>query len=332
MSKLRNYLLALAVAALSFNASAAPLVPIRVGVLEFGTVNWELETIRLHELAKKRGIDLKVVPLASGDASTIALQGGAVDVIVSDWMWVSRQRADAKLFSFVTYSNAVGSLVVPAQSTIKTVADLQQKKIGVSGGPSDKIWLLLRAYTQKTMGVDLAKAASPTYGAPPLLNELIQRNQLDAVLNTWPFTTRLEAKGMRALIELPDILKGLGVNKPLPLIGWVFREDWANANKKALNDFFEASQEAKTLLLTSDDEWLTLRSRMRADDDALFIGLRNKYRQGIPKCLDADTKVAIQSTFKILADLGGESLVGKSRQLSDGTFWPGYQSTACGAH
>ena len=331
MKKLLNYLLALVVAAFSCHVLAAPLVPIRVGVLEFGTVNWELEIIRLHDLAKKRGIDLKIVPLASGDASTIALQGGAVDVIVSDWLWVSRQRADAKLFSFVTYSNAVGTLVVPADSAIKTIADLQQKKIGVSGGPSDKIWLLLRAYTQRKMGLDLTKAATPTYGAPPLLNELMQRNQLDAVLNTWPFTTRLEAKGMHALIELPEILKGLGVAKPIPLIGWVFREDWANANKKALNDFFEASQEAKTLLLTSDDEWQKLRSRMRADDEALFIGLRNKYRQGIPKCLDTETKAAVQSTFKILADIGGEKLIGKSTQLAEGTFWPGYQSSTCGA-
>ncbi|MEO6353696.1 MAG: hypothetical protein ABIO19_14415, partial [Burkholderiaceae bacterium] len=56
-----------------------PLAPLRVGVLEFGTVSWELEVIQSRELARKRGIDLQIVPLASGDASTVALQGGAVD-------------------------------------------------------------------------------------------------------------------------------------------------------------------------------------------------------------------------------------------------------------
>ncbi len=192
--------------ALSGLAHAAAATPIRVGVLGFGTVNWELEVMRSHELAKKRGVDLVIVPLASGDASTIALQGGSVDVIVSDWLWVSRQRADNNKFSFVTYSNAVGSVIVDKDSAIKTLADLKGKKLGISGGPNDKIWLLLRAYSQRNLGADLAATALPTFGAPPLLNELMQRQQLDAVLNTWAYTARLEAKGMTRLIELPEIL------------------------------------------------------------------------------------------------------------------------------
>jgi len=309
---------------LSSVAFAAAPTQIRVGVLSFGTVNWELEVMLRHELAKKRGIDLVVVPLASGDASTIALQGGSVDVVVSDWLWVSRQRADAKLFSFVTYSNAVGSVIVDKDSPIKTLADLKGKKIGVSGGPSDKIWLLLRAYSLRNLGADVASTALPTFGAPPLLNELMQRQQLDAVLNTWAYTARLEAKGMQRLIELPEILAGLGVKSAIPLIGWVFREDWATKNQDALNAFFAASAEAKQLMLT-DDEWLTLKPKMKAENDAIFISLRDKFRAGIPKCAP-NPMADITLTYKVLADIGGEKLVGKATQLSKDTFWPGYQS------
>lgn len=309
---------------LSSAAFAAAPTQIRVGVLSFGTVNWELEVMRSHNLAKKRGIDLVVVPLASGDASTIALQGGSVDVIVSDWLWVSRQRADANLFSFVTYSNAVGSVIVDKDSPIKTLADLKGKKIGVSGGPSDKIWLLLRAHSLRNLGADVANTALPTFGAPPLLNELMQRQQLDAVLNTWAYTARLEAKGMQRLIELPEILAGLGVKGAIPLIGWVFREDWAAKNQDALNAFFTASAEAKQRMLT-DDEWLAIKPKMKAENDAIFISLRDKFRAGIPKC--APTPMAdITLTYQVLADIGGEKLVGKATQLSKGTFWPGYQS------
>jgi NitT/TauT family transport system substrate-binding protein len=309
---------------LSGAAFAAPTTQIRVGVLGFGTVNWELDVMLRHELAKKRGIDLVVVPLASGDASTIALQGGSVDVIVSDWLWVSRQRADANLFSFVTYSNAVGSVIVDKDSPIKTLADLKGKKIGVSGGPSDKIWLLLRAHSQRNLGADVANTALPTFGAPPLLNELMQRQQLDAVLNTWAYTARLEAKGMRRLIELPEILAGLGVKGAIPLIGWVFREEWAAKNQEALNAFFAASTDAKHLMLT-DDEWLKLKPKMKAENDAIFISLRDKFRAGIPKCAP-NPMADITLTYKVLADIGGEKLVGKATQLSKDTFWPGYQS------
>lgn len=309
-----------------------PLTPLRVGVLEFGTVNWELEVIQSRELAKKRGIDLKIVPLASGDASTVALQGGAVDMIVSDWIWVTRQRAESNLYTFAPFSNAVGAVMVKPDSGIRQLADLQGKKIGVAGGPMDKTWLLLRAYAQRKLGVDLTQAAEPSYAAPPLLNELALRGQVDAALNFWNYAARLEVSGMRPLIEVPEILKGLGIEKPIPLIGWVFREDWAAANTAAVKGFLAASYEAKAILASSDAQWDRLRPKMRAENDAVFKALRAKFRAGIPTCSDPDTMTAVAATFKILADTGGEKLVGKSRLLTSGTFWSGFALPPCDKH
>jgi NitT/TauT family transport system substrate-binding protein len=311
------------------SANDKPLTTVRVGVLEFGTVNWELEVMQRHELAKKRGIDLKIVPLASGDASTIALQGGAVDMIVSDWIWVSRQRAESNLYTFAPYSNAVGSVMVKADSGIKELADLQDKKLGVAGGPSDKTWLLLRAYAQRKLGVDLTHFTQPTYAAPPLLNELALRGQVDAALNTWNYAARLEVAGMHALIDVPEILKGLGIDKPIPLIGWVFRDDWAAANSAAVKNFLAASYEAKAMLASSDAQWSLLRPKMRAENDAVFKLLRANFRAGIPTCTDQNLMAAVAATFKVMADTGGEKLVGKSKTLSSGTFWSGFTLAPC---
>ena len=312
-------------------ASDTPLTLLRVGVLEFGTVSWELALIQSRELAKKRGIDLKIVPLASGDASTIALQGGAVDLVVTDWIWVSRQRAESSLYSFVPFSDAVGAVMVKADSGIRQLADLKDKKIGVAGGPSDKTWLLLRAYAQRKLGVDLTQFAQPTYAAPPLLNELVLRGQVDAALNHWNYAARLEVQGMHALIDVPEILKGLGIEKRVPLLGWVFKEDWAAANSAALKDFMAASYEAKAILASSDAPWDQLRPKMRAENDAVFKVLRANFRAGIPICTDQNSLAAVAATFKVLADTGGEKLVGKSRTLSAGTFWSGYALPACKA-
>lgn len=313
-------------------ASDTPLTTVRVGVLEFGTVNWELDVMQSRELAKKRGIDLVVVPLASSDASTVALQGGAVDMIVSDWIWVSRQRAESNRYAFAPYSNAVGALVVRSDSGIRQLADLRDKKLGIAGGPFDKSWLLLRAYALRKLGVDLTQYSQPTYAAPPLLNELMQRGQLDAALNAWNYAARLEVGGMHALIEMPEILKGLGIDRPIPLIGWVFRDDWAAANSAAVKNFLAASYEAKAILATSDAQWDSLRPKMHAENDAVFQALRAKFRAGIPTCSDADTMSAVAATFKVLADTGGEKLVGKSKSLSNGTFWPGFALPSCKPH
>ena len=331
-SSLQRILSTLLLSLLALSAHSAtdkPLTPLRVGVLEFGTVSWELELIQSRELAKKHGIDLKIVPLASGDASTIALQGGAVDMVVTDWIWVSRQRAESNLYSFVPFSDTVGAVMVKADSGIRQLTDLKDKKLGIAGGPSDKAWLLLRAYAQRKHGVDLTQFAQPTYAAPPLLNELAMRGQVDAALNHWNYAARLEVLGMHALIDMPQILKGLGIEKPVPLLGWVFREEWANANSSAVKNFMAASYEAKAILASADAAWEPLRAKMRAENEAVFKLLRANFRAGIPTCSDQNSMAAVNATFKILSEAGGEKLVGKSRTLSPGTFWSGYALPAC---
>ncbi len=319
----------MALTATTAPAADASGVPLRVGVLQFGTVAWELDVMQANKLAQKRGLNLKIVPLASGDASTVALQGGAVDVIVSDWIWVTRQRAEGSAYTFTPYSNAVGSVMVKADSGLRSLTDLKGKSIGVSGGPTDKTWLLLRAFAHKKYGMDLGATAKPVYAAPPLLNELALSGQVNAALNVWHFDARLEANGMRPLIKLPEILAGLGVDKPIPLIGWVFREDWANQNPQTMERFMAASMEAKALMAKSDAEWERLKPLMRAEDNATFLALKTGYRSGIPTCADADYESGVATVFKILAETGGEKLVGKSKGLSDGTFWSGFKLPAC---
>ena len=87
----RALLLALA-CSLLLPAQAAEPVTVRVGVLQFGTVSWELEVMRSGGFAEREGIRLEIVPLALKDATNVAIQGQAVDVIVNDWIWVARQR------------------------------------------------------------------------------------------------------------------------------------------------------------------------------------------------------------------------------------------------
>ncbi|OUD15725.1 ABC transporter substrate-binding protein [Thioflexithrix psekupsensis] len=295
---------------------------IRVGVLQFGTVNWELATIQQQGFAQRRGIDLKITPLASNHAINVALQGGEVDVIVNDWIWVSRQRAEQRLFSFVPYSLSVGGLMVKPDAHITQLSELKGKKLGIAGGAVDKSWLLFRAYSHKVLGQDLIQLVTPVYGAPPLLNELMRRGELDAVINFWHYNAELQAAGYSPLLSTNELLPELGITTPVPLLGWVFHEQWATEHRGLLLDFLQASYQAKHYLKQSDQAWLAIREIMKTENPNTLLLWRDQYRAGIVQQFGEKEQAAAQQLFAILAQYGGSDLVGEQATLSAGTFWP----------
>jgi NitT/TauT family transport system substrate-binding protein len=299
-------------------------VPVRVGALKFGTVNWELDVIRHHGLDRANGVAVQVTPLAGKSAASVALQGGAVDMIVGDWIWVSRQRAEGKRYTFFPYSVAVGGLMVDPLA-IHTLSDLHDRKIGVAGGPVDKNWLLLQAYAKRAHGLSLDEVTDVVYGAPPLLNKLMLRGELDGVITFWHYGARLRANGKHPLVDIEAILRELGVSSHMPLLGWIFDADWADANATTVNGFLNASYAAKRILLESDAEWQRIQPLTRAENAQTLAVLRDGYRAGIPTEFGQESLAGARKIFGFLAAEGGSKLVGSSDSLSDGTFWQGFE-------
>ncbi|MBO0661257.1 ABC transporter substrate-binding protein [Jiella sp. MQZ9-1] len=323
MRFLRAVWAALALLATIHVAHAGEAATLRIGVLKFGTVNWELDAMQRAGLDKQAGLDLSVVPFAGETASAVALQGGGVDMIVSDWLWVSRQRAEGADYTFVPYSTSVGSLMVPETSAVNTLGDLKGKTIGVAGGPLDKNWLLIQALAKKDFGIDLAAANTIVYGAPPLLTEKAREGELDAVLNFWHYAARLEAQGFRTLISGSDAAMKMGASGPVASIGWVFRDRFAKDHPDVIADFLKADAATKQLLATSDAAWETLKPLMKAKNEKTFEILRERYRDGIPQRSPADEQKDTAKLYTILANIGGAKLVGPAPALVKGTYYDG---------
>ena len=72
---------------LSHPALAGEKPLFKIGVQTAGTLDWELSV-----LPKSDDFDVQVQTVATAEAAKIALQSGAVDMIVSDWLWVSQAR------------------------------------------------------------------------------------------------------------------------------------------------------------------------------------------------------------------------------------------------
>ena len=97
---------------------------LRVGLQSTGTFAWQLDVIRRHGLADNAGLDLKISEFASPDAAKLALNSGAVDIAVIDWLWVARARALGAKLLFYPYSSAVGAIMVKSDSPARGVEDL----------------------------------------------------------------------------------------------------------------------------------------------------------------------------------------------------------------
>ncbi|HLZ67897.1 MAG TPA: ABC transporter substrate-binding protein [Aliidongia sp.] len=322
----RAVLLALIAAPVAIRI-AAPVArtaaaPLRIGVLRFGTVSWELDVMRRHGLDQAQGVSLEPVEFAAAQAPQVALQAHAVDMVALDWLWVSRQRSDGADWTFVPFSNAVGALVAPAASPIRSVADLPGRKLGIAGTPLDKSWLILRAYAQRRHGIDLDAAVEKSFGAPPLVAEQLKAGRLDAMLTFWPFAAKAEAAGMRSVLTIDAAVSALGIAATVPIVGYVFSEKWAADHRAAVEGFLAALAKVRAILATDDGEWRTLAPLTGAADDAELERLKTWYRRGIPLHWGPAEQTAAAQLFQVLAETGGPALVGSAKAIAPGTFWP----------
>ncbi|PYG34740.1 NitT/TauT family transport system substrate-binding protein [Pelagimonas varians] len=309
-----------AVALVALTGAAWAETPVlRAAVLQYGTVNWELDVIKHNEFDTRNGFSLEVQGVAGGSAAKVAFQGGEADVIVSDWLWVARQRAAGKDFVFIPYSRAVGALMVPADSDAQSLADLKGAKIGIAGGPLDKSWLILQAYAEQEYGFDLQAETEQVFGAPPLIFKTAIKGDLDGAINFWHFLAKMEAGGMKPLVSVDQAAEALGLDTQTPLLGYVLRGEMLRDNPELVQAMATASRNAKDLLASDEAEWDRLRPRMNASTDAQFDALKAGFRAGIPAAGPVDEKAAAKM-LDLMARLGGEDLVGKAQELPEGVF------------
>jgi NitT/TauT family transport system substrate-binding protein len=307
-----------AFALLAVPATAADTI--RIAAQKTGTLAWELAVIRAQKLDRQAGLDIVVTELATPEAGKIALRGGSADVIVSDLLWVSRERALGGKLVFYPYSSALGAVMAAASAPIRALGDLKGRSLAVAGGPLDKSWLLLQA-ALKQDGVELKQQATVAYGAPALLAAKTLRGEFDATLNYWNICAELEARGLRRVAGIEDILPKLGARGPAAMLGYVFDERWAAQHRDAVARFISVTRRAKDALAASDAEWQRVAPLAGVTDAAALKILRDRYRGGIPHRPIAEEEADARILYGVLARVGGAELVGPAPELAPGTYY-----------
>ena len=294
--------------------------PLRLASVKFGSLSWLIETIKAEQLDAKHGLALDIVEIETNQTSAVALYGGNADMVVSDWTWALRQRAMGESLKFAPFSSALGAIMVADGSSIKTLADLEGKKLGVAGSALDKSWLLLRAYSEKVLGKDIAKIAEPQFGAAPLLNEQLRDGKLDAVLNFWTFAARLKGNGFRPILSMSEVMQQLGIDPAPALVGYIWKEGSGIETNGTVAKWLAAAEDGNAILAKSDEAWIRLKPIMKVANDAEFEALKAGYRIGIPgPWRDAEMKSA-EKIMGFLVEAGDKDLVGNGTRFDSKLF------------
>jgi len=304
---------------LCLSSAARAAETLRIAIQKNGTVAWEILVMKALGLDKAAELEIETTELASTEAGKIALRGGAADMIVSDWLWVARERSLGDKLLFAPYSNALGAVMTAKDSPIHSLADLKGRSLGVAGGPLDKSWLLAQAAARKD-GHDLARSVRLAYGAPPLVAEKLADGELDAALEFWNFCVDLESRGFRRAVEMSDVQKALGARGSVAMTGYVFTESFALDHAGALKRYLAAAAKARDALARDPSAWAPIKARLNVSDEAFEI-YRARYLEGVPKRSVAEEAADAAALYRAILEAGGKDLVGGAPKLDQALFF-----------
>lgn len=293
-------------------SQAQTLPKVTIAVQEGGTVFWELDTIVFYGLDKQQGYELSIQKMAGEPATRISFAAGESDLVVADWIWVVRSRAEGKDYRFFPYSKAVGGIYLAKNKTMPNgLADLKGKKIAIAGGPIDKSWVMVQALVKKDYGIDLAKESEQVFGAPPLVMKQAVSGDVDAAINFWHFLAKMEAAGLSPLITISEVAQRLHIDAETPLLGYVFHDQAQAFGNGLIAKFRDSSLAAKQKLASDQAAWDRLRPLMNAANDDEFQALISGFRKGIPKEGRAVDPKSAAAMLSLMQTYGGEDLLGK---------------------
>ncbi len=221
-----------------------------------GTQRFPIYAMRTRGIADKYNLKVEEIPVSGPQAQYTAMQTGDFQVATTAWFPVVLMRAQGYKFTIVfPVSSYTDDIVVPADSPLKSMADLKGKRVGISGGPASSGTWIFRTEAVRFFGFDPMKEARVQFGAAPLLTGLMENNELDAVLIQNPQVVRLlETKKFRSLASFGDIWREK-TGQDVMLVTIVMNEDWAKANREIAKRFVAAFKESAEYLKAHAEVW-----------------------------------------------------------------------------
>jgi NitT/TauT family transport system substrate-binding protein len=283
---------------------------IRMPTNPAGTSGWILTTIRKLQLEKKYNFQLEVVSVANTPMTANALQSGAGDIGVFQFLDIMKMRKAGNPVVGVGPFLAWGAnhILVPKDSSIKTIGDLKGKKLGIFHR-TDIDWILIQGLaksnyklTDKDIGIH--------EGAAPLLGGLVQSGQLDAVTMYNNLTPNLVATGnAKVMVWIRDLITELGL-PPMPFLFYGVREAYLAAHPQNVRAYLAAYRDAVAFLRTDDNIWTEHGKTLQMLPEPILL-LRDELRVDLETTFKPTIEADLQTAFAyLLKEAGADALGG----------------------
>ncbi|BBN94419.1 putative ABC transporter [Deinococcus grandis] len=297
---------------LLLGGTAAAQKTLNVGLQAGGTLSWVTFAIQKYGIDRDLGFRLNTTTYASKDATRVALRAGDAQVVVDDFLEVTLLRQKGFPVSAIyPFSLITGGVIVPAGSDIRTVADLKGQTLGATS-LTDKTLLILRAYTRR-QGFDVQSAAKVASVSSPLMEQFMNRGEIQAGIPFWHHGARMVSTGkFRTLISSADLLRGLGLPQNVPLLYLVARTD---ADPATLRLFLKAVNQANERMKTDPAFWTAMldANLYALPDRSQLPALRTQWAAGLPKRWTAADLNATLLLTRRMIEVAGPDVVGLTR-------------------
>jgi NitT/TauT family transport system substrate-binding protein len=298
--------------ALLANAPAfAASTVVKIAVIGSGGQAEVPYVIKTFGLDKKYDLEVEQVDYSMPGQHYAMFRSGAADIAPGNFMDLLRQRkAGLKIKAFRGFQSHNNIIVAKPNSPIAGFADLKGKKVG-EFGTTFLDWLILRAAGQKAFGFDIEKDSTLVQGAPPLLNQLLAKGEVDATLQFSSLTFAPLAKGdQKAVTDLPAVMRAAGFSPDAFYLQWLVTEDWVKAHPDAVGRLNAMFAEAYAKLKSDDSVWPPLAKMIGITEPAAIEAYRDKARKIDDPPFNAELIKPTQTLLDALVALAGDQATG----------------------
>ena len=286
---------------------------LRPGMQAAGTFSWVIHAMEYFGTAADYCLELEPTTYGSKQATELALRAGETDVVVDDIVGaVTLHDNGVPVKAVYPFSKATGGVVVPVDSDIAEIADLEGKTIAAAS-LDDKSLLILRALTMSEYGFDPQVDGETLQAAPWLMSGLLDQGEIDAGIPYWHFVARMTGTGeYRDLMMVTEMLERLGLRSDLPILVVVARE---GVPDEAVRRFIEAMNATTARMRNDEGIWQSILDEQlySLPDPSLFPEVRERWEAGLPEEWNQQMIDELVQLVDQLVAVAGPELVGVER-------------------